>query len=84
MAYSGFKGIGPNKIGCGSKGSPAKKYGGNKGDESRSKLDYESPAKMYGGKKETKANQKEITNLLLKTKTKVTDLWKLLTLQTKK
>ena len=28
MAYSGFKGIGPNKIGCGNKGasSPAKKH----------------------------------------------------------
>ena len=27
------------------------KYGGNKGDESRSDRDYSSPATMYGGKK---------------------------------
>jgi len=53
MGYSGFKGIGPNKIGANKGGvaSPAKMYGGKKGDESKSKLDYESPAKMYGGKK---------------------------------
>ncbi len=31
--------------------SPAKMYGGKKGDMSKSKRDYESPAKMYGGKK---------------------------------
>jgi hypothetical protein len=31
--------------------SPAKMYGGKKGDMSKSKKDYESPAKMYGGKK---------------------------------
>jgi hypothetical protein len=33
------------------KGAPAKMYGGKKGDDSKSKKDYESPAKMYGGKK---------------------------------
>ena len=33
------------------KGAPTKMYGGKKGDDSKSKKDYESPAKMYGGKK---------------------------------
>ena len=48
MGYSGFKGIGPNKIGARKGGavSPAKMYGGKKGDESKSKRDYESPAKQ--------------------------------------
>ena len=51
MGYSGFKGIGPNKIGARKGGavSPAKMYGGKKGDESKSKLDYESPAKKNKG-----------------------------------
>ena len=42
MAYSGFKGIGPNKIGCGNKGvsSPAKKDGAMKGDQSKTRKDY--------------------------------------------
>jgi|TARA_R110001592_G_C12725065_1_gene709306 hypothetical protein len=31
--------------------TPMKMYGGKKGDESKSKRDYESPMKMYGGKK---------------------------------
>ena len=31
--------------------SPVKMYGGKKGDESKSKKDYDSPVKMYGGKK---------------------------------
>ena len=62
MAYSGFKGIGPNKIGAKKGGavSPAKMYGGKKGDESKSKLDYESPAKMYGGKKGMKEIKKRL------------------------
>ena len=61
MAYSGFKGIGPNKIGAKKGGavSPAKMYGGKKGDESKSKLDYESPAKMYGGKKGDESKSKK-------------------------
>jgi len=60
MGYSGFKGIGPNKIGARKGGavSPAKMYGGKKGDESKSKLDYESPAKMYGGKKGDESKSK--------------------------
>ena len=60
MGYSGFKGIGPNKIGAKKGGavSPAKMYGGKKGDESKSKLDYESPAKMYGGKKGDESKSK--------------------------
>ena len=33
------------------KKSPAMMYGGKKGDESKSRRDYESPMKMYGGKK---------------------------------
>ena len=61
MGYSGFKGIGPNKIGARKGGavSPAKMYGGKKGDESKSKLDYESPAKMYGGKKGDESKSKK-------------------------
>jgi hypothetical protein len=53
MGYSGFKGIGPNKIGARKGGavSPAKMYGGKKGDESKSKLDYESPAKQTAKQK---------------------------------
>ena len=53
MGYSGFKGIGPNKIGAKKGGvvSPAKMYGGKKGDESKSKLDYESPAKQTAKQK---------------------------------
>ena len=53
MAYSGFKGIGPNKIGCGDKGSPAKKYGAMKGDQSASRKDYRNykgTDKGYRGK----------------------------------
>ena len=61
MGYSGFKGIGPNKIGARKGGavSTAKMYGGKKGDESKSKLDYESPAKMYGGKKGDESKSKK-------------------------
>jgi len=61
MGYSGFKGIGPNKIGArkGGAASPTKMYGGKKGDESKSKLDYESPAKMYGGKKGDESKSKK-------------------------
>ena len=41
MAYSGFKGIGPQKLGCGDKGgSPLKKHGAMKGDQSKSRSDY--------------------------------------------
>jgi|TARA_R110002033_G_scaffold27787_3_gene62733 hypothetical protein len=41
MAYSGFKGIGPRKLGCGDKGgSPLKKHGAMKGDQSKSRSDY--------------------------------------------
>jgi len=53
MAYSGFKGIGPNKLGCGDKGSPAKKYGAMKGDQSASRSDYKNykgTDKGYHGK----------------------------------
>ena len=61
MGYSGFKGIGPNKIGARKGGavSPAKMYGGKIGDESKSKLDYESPAKMYGGNKGDESKSKK-------------------------
>ena len=53
MAYSGFKGIGPNKLGCGSKGSPAKKDGAMKGDQSKTRKDYQNykgTDKGYKGK----------------------------------
>ena len=39
------------KSGLPMKESPAMMYGGKKGDESKSRRDYESPMKMYGGKK---------------------------------
>ena len=59
MGYSGFKGIGPNKIGAKKGGavSPAKMYGGKKGDESKSKLDYESPAKQTAKQKKNLPKQ---------------------------
>ena len=59
MAYSGFKGIGPNKIGAKKGGavSPAKMYGGKKGDESKSKRDYESPAKQTAKQKKNLPKQ---------------------------
>ena len=59
MAYSGFKGIGPNKIGArkGGAASPAKMYGGKKGDESKSKKDYESPAKQTAKQKKNLPKQ---------------------------
>ena len=65
MGYSGFKGIGPNKIGAKKGGavSPAKMYGGKKGDESKSKKDYESPAKNmnkgYGPMETSKSPAKQ-------------------------
>jgi hypothetical protein len=39
------------KAGLPMKESPMKMYGGKKGDESKSRRDYDSPMKMYGGKK---------------------------------
>ena len=59
MGYSGFKGIGPNKIGAnkGGAASPAKMYGGKKGDESKSKKDYESPAKQTAKQKKNLPKQ---------------------------
>ena len=62
MGYSGFKGIGPNKIGAKKGGavSPAKMYGGKKGDESKSKLDYESPAKQTAKQKKNLPKQIKI------------------------
>ena len=63
MAYSGFKGIGPQKLGCGHKSSPAKKYGEDhspakkygamKGDQSKTRSDYKNykgTDKGYKGK----------------------------------
>ena len=41
------------------KGAPTKMYGGKKGDDSKSKKDYESPAKMYGGKKDDDSKSKK-------------------------
>lgn len=53
MAYSGFSGIGPQKLGCGHKSSPAKKYGAMKGDQSKTRSDYKNykgTDKGYHGK----------------------------------
>ena len=56
--------------------SPAKMYGGKKGDMSKSKKDYESPAKMYGGKKGDESKSRRDYESKTKSGPKDTDAYK--------